>query len=397
MKILFVHNAYQQRGGEDSVVADEIRLLQDRGHEVAVYGRSNDDIRGMGRLALATQTVWSTQTAREFEALIRGFRPDVVHAHNTFALISPSLYWVAGRFNVPVVQTLHNFRLLCPQAMFLRDGRVCEDCLGKVPWRGAVRGCYRGSVAQSTALAGMVILHRGLGTWQNKVTRYIALNEFCRSKFIAGGLPADRIVVKPNFVDFDAPPAGVRAGFLFVGRLSAEKGIDVLVQATRNLGNVQVRVAGTGPEAALLAGVPGLQELGALGGDAVRTEMSKAKALILPSICYETFGMVAVEAFAAGTPVIASRIGVLPNLVKDGVTGLLFESGNAEDLATKMRWAQEHPEEMTVMGHNARRLYEAEFTAERNYHQLIAIYQSAIDEVKAKQDAIGPIKPNPTL
>ena len=397
MRVLIAHNAYQQRGGEDSVVDAEIDLLRERGHVVQLYSRSNDDIVAMPKAKAAVQTLWSQQTGVDLAALIQNFQPDLIHVHNTFPLISPSLYWAAHRSGVPVVQTLHNFRLLCPQAMFLRDGKVCEDCLGKVPWRGAVRGCYRGSVAQSTVLAGMVTLHRALGTWQNKVTRYIALNDFCRNKFIEGGLPADRIVIKPNFVDFDAPPAGVRAGFLFVGRLSAEKGVNVLVQATRNLGNVQVRVAGTGPEAALLAGVPGLQELGALGGDAVRTEMSKAKALILPSIWYETFGMVAVEAFAAGTPVIASRIGVLPNLVKDGVTGLLFESGNAEDLATKMRWAQEHPEEMTVMGHNARRLYEAEFTAERNYHQLIAIYQSAIDEVKAKQAAIGPIKPNPTL
>jgi glycosyltransferase involved in cell wall biosynthesis len=384
MRILIVHNAYQQRGGEDSVVEAEIALLGAHGQEVAVYTRSNDDIAAMPKASVALQTLWSSQTSRELAALVQSFQPDVIHVHNTFPLISPSLYWAASQVGVPVVQTLHNFRLHCPQAMFLRDGKVCEDCLGKVPWRGALRGCYRGSKVQSSVLAGMVTLHRALGTWQNKVTRYIALNEFCRNKFIQGGLPADRVVVKPNFVDFSAPVAGTRAGFLFVGRLSAEKGVDVLVNAAHALGNASVRVAGTGPEAGLLVGVPGMQGLGALSGDAVRTEMSQAMALVLPSIWYENFPRTLVEAFGCGLPVIASRIGALAELVQDGITGLLFEPGKPEDLAQKMLWAQQHPEQMAAMGRNARALYEAEFTAERNYHQLMAIYQDAIAEVASE-------------
>ena len=289
-----------------------------------------------------------------------------------------ALYWAASSAGVPVVQTLHNFRLLCPQAMFLRDGKVCEDCLGKVPWRGAVRGCYRGSKAQSSVLASMVTLHRALGTWQNKVTRYIALNDFCRNKFIEGGLPADRIVVKPNFVDFDAPAVAARSGFLFVGRLSAEKGVDVLVEAIRVLDGAKMRVAGTGPESGLLPGVAGLEALGALAGEAVRVEMSQAMALVLPSIWYENFPRTLVEAFGCGLPVIASRIGALAELVQDGITGLLFEPGNARDLSDKMRWAQAYPAQMAKMGRNARALYEAEFTAERNYAQLMQIYKDAV-------------------
>ncbi|EKD98192.1 MAG: hypothetical protein ACD_23C00543G0001, partial [uncultured bacterium] len=183
---------------------------------------------------------------------------------------------------------------------------------------------------------------------------------------------------KPNFVDFDAPAVSKRAGFLFVGRLSAEKGVDVLVDAARALGDVLLRVAGTGPESALLAGVPGVQALGALGGDAVRTEMSQAMALVLPSICYENFPRTLVEAYCSCMPVIASRHGALAELVQDGITGLLFEPGNAQDLANKMRWAQAHPEQMATMGRNARALYEAEFTAERNYAQLMTIYKDAI-------------------
>jgi len=377
-RVLIVHNSYQQRGGEDGVVEAEIALLRARGHEVSVYTRSNDDIATMSKASAAVQTLWSQKTSREFASLVQSFRPDVIHVHNTFPLISPSLYWAASKARVPIVQTLHNFRLLCPQAMFLREGKVCEDCLGKLPWRGAVRGCYRGSKVQSTLLAGMVTVHRAIGTWQNKVTRYIALNDFCRNKFIEGGLPADRIVVKPNFVDFEAPATHARSGFLFVGRLSAEKGVDVLVNAARAMGSAQVRVAGTGPEAGLLAGVPGVQALGALGGDAVRGEMSQAMALVLPSICYENFPRTLVEAFGSCTPVIASRHGAMAELVQDGITGLLFEPGNAQDLADKLRWAQAHPENMAAMGRNARALYEAEFTADRNYAQLIAIYNDAI-------------------
>ena len=384
MRVLVVHNAYQQKGGEDSVMQAEVAMLSEQGHSVELFLRHNDAINQMHRATAALQTLWSGPAAREFEALLRSFNPDVVHVHNTFPLISPSIYWVAHRLGVPVVQTLHNFRILCPQAMFLREGKVCEDCLGKLPWRGAVRGCYRDSRLQSTVLASMDTLHRGIGTWRNKVTRYIALNEFCRSKFIVGGLPAERIVVKPNFVDFEAPPKAARTGFLFVGRLSAEKGIDVLAGAATLLPNPQLRIAGDGPNADLLDGVTGVHRLGRLPSAEVLNEMNGALAVVVPSIWYETFGMVVVEAFACGTPVIASRIGVLPCLVKEGETGLLFEPGNPRDLADKMTWALTHPQKMDEMGRNARALYEAEFTAERNHQQLMAIYQDAINDVKNK-------------
>lgn len=380
MRVLIVHNAYQYKGGEDSVVEAEIELLRNQGHAVELYTRNNDEIATQSKLKLVQQTLWSNRTHEDIVTVIAKFKPEVIHVHNTFPLISPSLYWAAAKAGIPIVQTLHNFRLICPQAMFLRESKVCEDCLGKVPWRGVVHGCYRGSQAQSLVLASMVTIHRAIGTWQNKVTRYIALNDFCRSKFIAGGLPAERIVVKPNFVDFSAPPEVPRNGFLFVGRLSAEKGVDVLVDAVRHVSGVDVRVAGSGPEEHLIKGVTGLKPLGALSGDAVRVEMSQSVALILPSIWYENFPRTLVEAFGCGLPVIASRIGALAELVEDGETGLLFEPGNAKDLAIKMQWAQQNPEQMRQMGQNARKLYEAEYTADRNYDQLIAIYRDAIEE-----------------
>ena len=377
-RVLIVHNAYQHRGGEDSVVEAEMALLRARGHAVEQFSAHNDAIKDMGRLALAGRTLWSRSAAADLDVLITRFTPDVIHVHNTFPLLSPAIYWVAAARRVPVVQTLHNFRLLCPQAMFLREGRVCEDCLGHLPWRGVVRGCYRGSRAQTAVLAGMVTAHRVLGTWQHKVTRYIALNAFCRDKFIAGGLPAERMVIKPNFVDFERPVAQPRSGFLFVGRLSAEKGVRVLLDAAAAVDGVQVAVAGTGPEDSLLDGVAGVARLGALDGDTVRARMSSAAALVLPSICFESFPRTLAEAMGCALPVIASRLGALAELVDDGVTGLLFEPGNAADLADKMRWAQANPERMAAMGVAARARYEAHYTAERNYTQLIDIYRDAM-------------------
>ncbi|MGB9130176.1 MAG: glycosyltransferase family 4 protein [Thiobacillus sp.] len=362
----------------------EMALLRARGHAVECYARSNDEIADMSGVALARDTLWSGRTSHDLAAEIGRFQPDVIHAHNTFPLISPSLYWAATQAGVPVVQTLHNFRLMCLNALFLREGKVCEDCMGRVPWRGVVRACYRGSHAASAALAGMLTLHRGLGTYRNKVARYIALNEFCRGKFIEGGLPAERVVVKPNFVDFDMPEPVARAGLLFVGRLSVEKGVATLAQAMTLLPDAKLRVAGDGPEAGLLDGVAGVTRLGSQPGETVRREMSRAAALVVPSICYENFPRTIAEAFASGLPVIASRIGALADIVRDGETGLLFEPGNPRDLADKAAWALAHPEQMAAMGRNARAQYEAEFSAEVNYRRLMEIYAGVLAEQREK-------------
>lgn len=385
MRVLIAHNAYQQRGGEDAVADAEAELLRHYGHGVERYGRHNDEIAGIAPHVLARQTLWSERTTEELGSLLRAWRPDILHVHNTFPLISPSLYWAASAAGVPVVQTLHNFRLLCPQAMFLRDGRICEDCLGRLPWRGVARRCYRDSATQTGVLAGMLAVHRALGTYSRKVSRFIALNGFCRDKFIQGGLPAGKIAVKPNFVAWDdgrsdQGASGRDAGFLFVGRLSAEKGVETLARACADLISVALRVAGTGPEAERLRGLAGVALLGALPGEAVRAEMDRALALVLPSICYENFPRTLVEAYACGLPVIASRLGAMAELVRDGETGLLFEPGNAEDLAAKMRWARANPEAMAAMGRAARAEYEAKYTPEINYRQLMAIYEAAIGD-----------------
>ena len=383
LRVLVVHNRYQQAGGEDAVMRDELRMLEQNGVQVELYERNNEQVAQMSRLNLAAGTIWSRRTTADLDARIASFRPDLIHAHNTFPLISPSLYFGAAAHQVPVVQTLHNFRLFCAQAMFMRDGAVCEDCLGKLPWRGVVHGCYRDSVAQSALLVGMLGVHRMLGTYNNKVTRYIALNRFCRDKFVEAGLPAGRISIKPNFVDLPPPPLGqARSGALFVGRLSAEKGIDVLAQAVLHLPDAALDVIGDGPEAASLQGLPGVRMLGRQPPAGIYARMRSANCMLLPSIWYENFPRVLVEAFACGLPVIASRLGAMADLIEEGVTGLLFTPGNAAELADKVAWAQTHPDSMRRMGLAARAEYERKYTSAANFAQLIAIYQQAITRVK---------------
>jgi glycosyltransferase involved in cell wall biosynthesis len=379
MKILIAHNAYQQQGGEDAVVAAEIALLRTYGHEVELYQRHNDELRQMPRAAAAVSTVWSRTSAIAADRLCGNFQPDLIHVHNTFPLISPSLYWMAARKKIAVVQTLHNFRLLCPQAIFLRDGKVCEDCLGKLPWRAVARKCYRESALQSAVTVGMLAGHRIIGTYREKITRYIALNAFCRDKYIAGGLPAERFRLKPNFVESTTVPDWqVRCGGLFVGRLSSEKGLGVLADAVRMLNTKNIEIIGNGPLGALATASFGENYLGFKSLDDIMARMRSALFFVLPSICYENSPRTIVESFACGLPVIASRLGALADIVRHGVTGLLFTPGDAADLAAKIAWAESHPEQMLRMGRAARAEYEAQYTPQRNYRMLIGIYEDAI-------------------
>jgi glycosyltransferase involved in cell wall biosynthesis len=378
VRALIVHNLYQHAGGEDAVVREEVGLLRRNRVEVEVYERDNAEIGDMPRAAAAVQTIWSSKTSREVSAFIERFRPDVVHAHNTFPLISPSLYFAASRLGVPTVQTLHNFRLFCVQAMFLREGKVCEDCVGALPWRGITRRCYRGSATQSAVMVGMLGVHRAAGTYSRRVTRYIALNQFCRDKFVAAGLPAERIAIKPNFIDLPPPTEQRRQGGLFVGRLSPEKGVSTLAAAAATSGVGTIDVVGTGPQDTELRGAPGLRLLGWREPEETYERMRSAAFLVMPSLWYENFPRTLVEAFACGLPVIASRLGAMETLVRDGVTGLLFEPGNARDLAGKLAWAGSHPGEMRLMGIAARAEYEASYTSKINFSRLMEIYRDAI-------------------
>jgi glycosyltransferase involved in cell wall biosynthesis len=379
MNVLVAHNYYQQPGGEDHVFAAETALLESRGHHVVRYEEHNSRIANRNVAVAAIDTVWSSKSARALGELVRGHRPDVVHFHNTFPLISPAAYYAVQNEGAAVVQTLHNFRLVCPGATLFRDGMVCEECIQQRSLRPAMaHKCYRGSRPATAAVAVMLTVHRAARTFRRQVDCYIALSEFARRKFIAGGLPEDRIVVKPNFV---SPDPGVGPGTggcaLFVGRLSAEKGVSLLASAWRELGKIPLVVAGDGP----LAGTEwpmGVSWIGSHPREKILALMSEARVLIVPSEWYETGPLTVLEAFACGLPVIASNLGSMAETVTHEKTGLLFEPGDAADLARKVKWAFEHPEAMEKMRVNARSEFEEKYTADRNYEILMAIYEAAI-------------------
>ncbi|WP_273846992.1 glycosyltransferase [Rubrobacter calidifluminis] len=390
-RILTVHNTYQQAGGEDLVFLEEAALLESHGHRVVCYEAHNDRIQGMGRAELVRDTIWNQRACREIGELIRRESPDVVHLHNTFPLISPAVAHAAAREGVPVVQTLHNYRLLCPNGLLFRGGQPCEQCLGRtLRWPGIVHGCYRGSRAATGAVAGMLLAHRAVGTWSRRVTAYIALSDFARRKFIEDGLPAGKVFVKPNFVARD-PGCGEGSGgyALFVGRLSPEKGVKTLLEAWKLLGGdaIPLKIAGDGPLSGEVsraaAGGSRVEWLGHGSPQEIRALMKDATTLVFPSEWYETFGRVVIEAFAAGTPVLAAGTGAAAELVEHGRTGLLFRTRDPADLARLVRWLAHNPREHARMRREAREEYERRYTAERNYELLIGIYRQAMEKVVA--------------
>jgi len=301
-------------------------------------------------------------------------------------MVSPSIYSACKEAHVPVVQTLHNYRLLCPAAIFYRDAHVCEECAEHNLWHAVFYGCYRKSRAESAGVALMLEAHRLLRTWTRMVHSYVALTEFARRKFIAGGLPPDRIVTKPNFVHPD-PGDHIDSGqyALFVGRLSPEKGLETLLAAWKPLAKgISLIIVGDGPLRARLAvaatqfGLDNVSFRGRLTRAETLQAIKGASFLIFPSGCYENFPMSIAEAFACGVPVVCSRLGAMEEIVADGLTGLHFTPGNAGDLAAKVEWAWTHPVEIAAMGRAARAEYEAKYTAERNYQMLMEIYQKAV-------------------
>ena len=384
MRVLLIHNKYQQAGGEDEVFAAEARLLEERGHQVLRYTVHNDQVVDMDSKSLLMATVWNRSSYRELRDLVRKEQPDIAHFHNTFPLISPAGYYAVKAEGRPVVQSLHNYRLLCPNALFFRDGHTCEDCMSRTPpWPGVLHACYRESHSASGAVAAMLTAHRLLRTWTRMVDVYITLTEFARNKFIQGGLPAERIVVKPNFFHPDPEPEVRWENYaLFVGRLSVEKGVDTLLTAWELLEDrMPLKIVGDGPLSDVVAqaarGLESVEWLRRQPREQVLRLMKRARVLIFPSICYENFPLVAAEAFAVGLPIIASNLGSLASLVNPGHTGLLFRPGDPEDLADKVGWALDHPHELASMRREARSEFETEYTAERNYERLLRIYELA--------------------
>ena len=389
MKILVAHSRYRQPGGEDTVFEQETRLLREAGHQLIVYERSNTEAEQfplIKKMALPKRVIWASDTRRELNELIRRNRPEIAHFHNIHYMISPSAYWACRELGVPVVQWLNNPRLICPSSTFFRDGHLCLDCWGKTPpYPGVLHACYRHSHTQTAVMAAMLAFHRWRKTWQNMVDTYLVATEFYRQMFINAGLPAEKLALKPHCV---APDPGARRNgpgeyALYVGRLDAEKGAHPLLKAWECLA-IPLKIRGSGPMLAEAEKVAQSSQWIEIIGRLDRPELFKlikgARFLVWPSVgYYETFGLVAIETFACGVPVIGSRIGVAEEILTDQHTGLHFEAGNPIDLAAKVQWAWDHPDEMQQMGLNARREYESKFTAERSLNLIVDIYQQTIN------------------
>lgn len=398
-RVLLCHEFYRSGApsGEDAVYRSEREMLG--GHlEVIPYERHNDEIDDRawsGKLAVALEGVWSRRAYRDIERLVSRWRPDVAHFHNTFPLITPSAYAACRVHGVPVVQTLHNYRLICPNGLLFRDGVPCEACVGRTPWRAVRYRCYRGSVLASGAQALALTVNAAMGSYRSGVNRYIALNRFALERFVDAGFDRNRIAVKPNFVSGRPEVGDGRGGYVaYVGRLSPEKGLETLMRAWDLLPDVPLKVAGDGPLRPAVArwaqarGAP-VEFLGALPRSDVLRLLGSATLLVVPSEWYEAFGMVAIEAFAVGTPVVASRIGGLDEMVVEGECGAKFPPRDARSLAGVVRRLLAKPAALAQLRAGARQEYERRYTEEANAEQLLAIYRSAIGTRQGRANRPG--------
>jgi glycosyltransferase involved in cell wall biosynthesis len=385
MRILIAHNRYQFAGGEDAVVRDEAEMLRCHGHSVEVLEQDNDGIHGLrGNFVAAASIFYSAHSRSRMRQAIHDFQPEIVHIHNWFPMLSPAIILEASASTIPVVQTLHNFRMLCANALFFRDGEVCTDCMGKAfPMDGILHGCYRGSRVGSAIVTAAFAFHRLARTW-DYVDLFVAVSAFQREILVRGGLAAEKIVVKPNFVASNAVYAesNQKDAALFVGRLSPEKGIKTLLAAW-NSGRLpfQLKIIGDGPMAdevrSCAAGNPRVEYLGSKPQEEVYREMAKARFLVFPSEWYETFGRTVVESFAQGTPVLATDMGGVRELVEEGITGFRFPPGDSEALvAGALRFS--NGEDYEVMRAHCREVFLSRFTADINYTLLTGIYNQAI-------------------
>ena len=391
MKILMVHNFYQHPGGEDKIYRTEVRLLRERGNEVIEYNATNDALKGTGKLKAAINTIWSQEHYRAFSETIRVNKPDVAFFANTFMMISPAAYYACQRARVPVCQHLHNYRIFCPGAVLYRDGHVCQDCIGKlIAIPGILHKCYRGSRGSTVVTAAMETAHKLLGTWQKQVDMYVVATEFLKQKFIEAGWDEEKLIVKQHFLD-PAPP--VRDAHLpsgdyafYAGRLTIEKGVMTVLKAWQSLPNVPLKIAGDGPimnemkEFAKTHNVHQVEFLGHQDNQVVQSLMRNARCVLFPSEWYETFGLVAIEAFAAGIPVITANIGSQASIVEDGKTGWHFKVGDANDLAAKVQLAFAPQTDVLQMGRMARQVFEEKYTADVNYRLFIEIFDRVLSQ-----------------
>lgn len=378
--ILVVHNYYQIPGGEDAVVSNEIKMLKDNGHKVILYKRSNSELKMMNKLkklALPLTTIFNPKTYIDIRKIIKKENIDIVHVHNTLGLISPAVYYAAVSMKIPVVQTMHNFRLLCPGATLYRSGAICEECLEKGMSCALKHNCYRGNKIQTLACVISTKTNQILGIY--KRICYIALTEFNKRKLLnMKQIDSDRIYIKPNFTYEINIKKSVKEYYLFIGRIEEIKGVRLILDAFEKLKTKRIVFAGTGTDLEKYKKYVRDRELdnisfiGFIDKEHLGNIISKAKAVIVASQWFETFGMVVVEAFSAHTPVIVGNIGNVCNLVDDGVNGVKFDYNSSDSLVNAiLRFEQSNVEEL---GDEAYKKYLEEFSVKRNYDILNRIY-----------------------
>ena len=386
-RILQVHNFYQIPGGEDVVVRNEKRLLEEHGHKVYTYYRSTAELKEggrLGKLCVPFTAIYSFKTVREVKKLIKEYQIDIVHVHNTLTMVSPSVFYAAFSCHVPIVQTLHNFRMLCPAGSFFRDNVICEECVQGGLKCAVKHKCYRNSKLQSFVSAAVLKVHRVLGTYRK--VNFICLTEFNRNKLLALGdiVDAKKIFIKPNFTFAEGiEPSNVpeqEEYYLFAGRVEALKGVDIAIKAFEQIPDRKLYIAGTGPMMDEMQAyvkehnIQNVKFLGYLQKEDMTEKFYHAKAVIMTSQCYEAFAMTIAEAYSYGVPVIAGRVGNMEGMVQEGVTGVKFTYNSSSDLAEKVKEFEKL--DRVTLKENAREFYQERLRPEDNYQKLMEIYES---------------------
>lgn len=383
MKVLQLHVRYRQPGGEDAVVAAEAELLRAGGHEVVSHYVDNPG-NTIDAVLPATRSAWNPKAARAVQQLAQRHRPDVAHVHNTFFALSPAVLSALRRAGVPTVVTLHNYRLVCVNSLLYRDGHPCTLCVGSHPWHGVVHRCYRDSAAASAVVAAGITLHRARDTWKRDVDAFVALTDAARQIFLVGGLPPEKIRIKPNFAPDPGPrprPAAESSRVLYVGRLAHGKGVEVLLEAwtRRPPTGLELVVVGDGPlRADLERRAPStVIFLGHRPPQEVQQLMLSSRALVFPSVWYEPFGLVLIEALACGLAVVGSDLPGTREILEPAAPELLVRPGDPDALAAAL---QRSTDDNLVGRASAwgRLRYERAFTSDVNLPMLVGIYESVL-------------------
>jgi len=385
MRILLIHNTYKYKGGEDSVFENEYNLLVSHNNQVEKLLFTNKNIHSLfDKIKVGINAIYNPKSAKILEEKIKLFQPEVIHVHNFFPVASPALFYVANQLNIPIVITLHNYRLICPNALLFRENKVCEKCIQKsFAIDGVLNGCYRNSKIQTFSLALMSYIHKKKATWHTKIDKYITLTNFAKQKLLSSslGVHSDQFIIKPNFVEDFGCEYEKEDYFLFVGRLSLEKGVNLLLEAFIK-SKQKLLIIGSGPlEKKVIEFAnkyTNIIYLGFQDKQFIIEKLKRAKALLFTSLWYEGMPMTILESFSTATPVIAPNIGGPNEIVHDKKNGLIYQVNNLKNLQEKIVELTQENSIYKRFCIEARKSYENYYTPERNYQQLITLYKEMI-------------------